>query len=68
MGFRALFEDCHGVKHILSVRDRKEFHRLARHFLFVNKVKEQDFLAHFHAARKKAFGDSRELLELNIFF
>jgi len=53
MGFRALCEDCHGVKHLLSVVNREAFLRLARHFMTVNRADREDFLRHLQLAREK---------------
>lgn len=51
MGFEALCDDCHGVKHILSVRNRRIFDRLANHFMEVNKVGYQELQSHLRDAR-----------------
>jgi len=53
MGFEALCDDCHGVKHMLSVRNRATFDRLARHFTEVNRVGYQEFQSHLRDARQK---------------
>lgn len=42
MGFEALCEDCHGVKHIIYVHDNPRRARLLEHFITVNSLtKEQ---------------------------
>ena len=51
MGFQALCDACHGVKHILSVRNRGTFDRLVQHFIEVNKGSFSDFASHLRLAR-----------------
>lgn len=51
MGFEALCDDCHGVKHILSTRNRATFDRLANHFMEVNRVGYQEFQSYLRDTR-----------------
>jgi len=51
MGFEALCDHCHGVKHLIRARDRQTFDRLANHFMEVNMVGYQEFLRHLQDAR-----------------
>jgi hypothetical protein len=53
MGFQALCDDCHGVRHMLSVRNRQEFDRLANHFMAVNRASPREFRDHLEQARQR---------------
>ena len=53
MGFQPLCRDCHGVKHILSVRNCHRFSQLAQHFMEVNQVGPDEFRAYLRDARRK---------------
>ena len=52
MGFKALCDACHGVKHLLSIRGSAKFNTLANHFMAVNKVEPAVFRAHLRWARE----------------
>jgi hypothetical protein len=53
IGFQAVCDDCHGVKHILSIRNRATFDKLARHFMELNRVSYEEFQSHLRDARSR---------------
>jgi hypothetical protein len=68
MGFQSLCDDCHGVKHMLSVRSRGRFDRLVKHFMQVNKVSFAEFTSHLQRARLRKSQLERSRPEWHISF
>lgn len=61
MGFNCRCADCHGIAHLLNVRNDQISSRLAQHFMQVNKVGSEEFRSHLKVARsRQAQLDARE--------
>lgn len=52
MGFEALCEDCHGVKHIIYVHDNSKRARLLEHFITVNRLSREQAEEYLLATRR----------------
>ena len=53
MGFEALCQDCHDVRHLFFVRSGRERARLFGHFLTVNRVTREQGIGHLAAVYRQ---------------
>jgi len=59
LGFEALCEDCHRVKHIFPIRNREEYIRSLRHLVEVNGFSAEELTRYMQAAFQRYVARSK---------